>query len=165
MTPNSGAQASPPIPKPLLFGAQPRMILGVETRRNNRLFPLGGSSVHACLLACFPSSSRKTQLPISRPFTTLFPQVASGASGEGVARGMAGTWVVRGSPLVHLSRPLSQSCTELLQAPLSGWSPPRAILIPLSSTQFSLICYFPTATFTPAGPCMLQRLSSPLIGR
>lgn len=44
--------------------------------------------------------------------------------------------VVRGSRLVRLSRPLSRSCTELLQAPLSGWFPPRAISFPLSSAQF-----------------------------
>lgn len=30
----------------------------------------------------------------------------------------------------------SRSCPELLQAPLSGWFPPRAIPFPLSSAQF-----------------------------
>lgn len=63
--------------------AELRMTLALGTRRNNRISPLGGSSVHAGQ----PSSGpRETQLPNSRLFTTLFPQVASGAAGEGIAR-------------------------------------------------------------------------------
>lgn len=108
-----------------------RMTLGLGARRNNRLFPLGGSSVHAHLPAGIPSSWED-----SSPAQALHRPLPTGrikCCKKKYCQGMAGIGVVRGSPLAYLSRQVIWSCTELSQAPLSGWVPPRAIPFPLPS--------------------------------
>lgn len=100
-SPNSGAQVFPPS-KPC------HLAVSQGTRKYHRISSLGGSIVHAGL-PVFPFLLEDTP-PNSRPFTTRFLQVASVASGESIAGGMAGMGLSEKVPWT-ISRGSSQSHT------------------------------------------------------
>lgn len=113
----------------------------------------------ACLFPC--SCPRKAQLPGSRP-SRLIPSGCIRCCRERYCRHGG---CQRKSPGPSRGRSLGHA-QSLHRLPLSGWAPPRAIPFTLSSFCFSLICHFPTTTFTPlAPPNQGLRISSLLIGR
>lgn len=161
VAPNPGASGAPQFP--IWVSQCPAADPGAGNRRNNRLFPLGGSSVHACLPVSPRPAPERHCSPTPGPSPPFFLRLhhvlqEEVLPGKGRHRGYqrkpsgpslkAGLW----------------SGPELSQAPLSGWVPPQAIAFSLPSLRFSLICHFPTATFTPAAPFSF-RVSSSLIGR
>lgn len=131
-----------------------RKTLGLAAKRNNRLVPLGGSSVHVCL---FPSHPGRPGSSPSKPSSRLFPQVLQEKVLQ--ARGLSE------EPPPPISTRVSWSPTEPSQGSALWVGSPKGPPISHFQSLLFSICHFPTATFRPAGPSQPLRVSSPRIGR